>query len=53
MDAVQRAIEGLSYRQAHSPGSFKLKAVIKQAINIILRSGKVKKVYFNVIVLKP
>lgn len=52
MDAIQRNIETLTYEQSRKQGNILLKSKIKQAINIILRSGRVTKVYIKSAVLR-
>ena len=53
-DAIQRDIEELSFDQISSPdGKRFLTEKIRRTLNQILSKGKLKKVYFNTLVIKP
>lgn len=54
LDRLARVIEGLSYDFLDTPdGKQHLKAAVKKDFNQILNRGRVKKVYFKLITLKP
>lgn len=53
-DAVQRTAEAITYDEIITPaGKNKLKLVIRKNVNTILTQGRVRKVFYKSVVIKP
>ncbi len=53
-DAVQRTAESITYDEVITPsGKNKLKLVIRKNVNNVLTQGRVKKVFYKSVVIKP
>ena len=53
-DAMQRTIEDITYDDlVTTPGKNKLKLVLRKNINVVLTKGRVRKIFFKSIVVKP
>lgn len=54
LDRVSRAVEELTYNEVSGNlGKARLKALVRQEINEALNQGRVEKVYFKTIIIKP
>jgi flagellar basal body-associated protein FliL len=53
-DVMQRTIEGITYDDLVTPaGKNKLKLVLRKNINTVLTTGRVRKLFFKSVVIKP
>jgi flagellar basal body-associated protein FliL len=53
-DTMQRTIEGITYDDLVTPaGKNKLKLVLRKNINTVLTTGRVRKLFFKSVVIKP
>jgi flagellar basal body-associated protein FliL len=53
-DAMQRTIEGITYDELVTPaGKNKLKLILRKNINSVLTKGRVRKLFFKSVVIKP
>jgi flagellar FliL protein len=54
LDVVQRTVEAITYDEIVTPaGKNKLKLVIRKDLNQVLTKGRVRKVFYKSVVIKP